>query len=120
MPALLFCERKTWSRPIGAHFYGGATNSASVTGQYGNPYDAYVSAFDKAFPPVKVPAGVASVPNVTYYNVPTMTTESSSGTERSLPTAEEGFFDFLKSAARIAAPLAGNLRSTQIWLPPCS
>ena len=35
---------------IGAHVYGGALNSASVIGKYGNPYQDYIAAFGLPLP----------------------------------------------------------------------
>ena len=35
---------------IGAHVYGGAINSASVIGKYGNPYQDYIAAFGLPLP----------------------------------------------------------------------
>ena len=35
---------------IGAHVYGGTTNSASVIGKYGNPYYDYIAAFGLSLP----------------------------------------------------------------------
>lgn len=102
---------------IGAHCYGGADkNSASpIGGQYGNDYNAYISALEKSCPIVTSIAGIDfAKPKALSNGTATL----------SLPyhdtASEEGFLDVLKSvvgvvsrvgsvALPIASPLLGPL-----------
>jgi hypothetical protein len=109
---------------IGAHCYGGADkNSASpIGGQYGNDYNAYISALTTSYPTVTSIAGV----NLVKPNALSTTTAAPTLPGREAPSpdlvveGEEGFFDALKSvvgvvarvgkvALPIASPLLGPL-----------
>ncbi|KAJ5635002.1 uncharacterized protein N7484_008315 [Penicillium longicatenatum] len=126
-------RKKTPQVSIGAHCYGGADkNSASpIGGQFGNDYNAYISALTTSYPTVTSIAGV----NFVKPNALSTTTVAPTLPGREIPTdlpyhgipspdlmleGEEGFLDALKSvvgvvarvgkvALPIASPLLGPL-----------
>jgi hypothetical protein len=83
---------------IGAHVYGGGgKNSASAIGQLGNPYEKYISIFDRQYAEVKP---LKPRPGVTY--VDTKPLEESGFTE------EESFWQTMKSVMDVGAPIVGD------------
>ena len=98
--------RKSDLKPISVHVYGGAgKNSASViNGMYGNPFNSYVSVFDKQYPAQQV---AASVPDLSFVSVPSQAQDSKSLTVDE-PGAED-FWSTLKSVIKVAAPIASDV-----------
>ena len=109
---------------IGTHVYGGEYNSASVIGRFGNPYDAYISAFkesvsDNSLHLLTVGAKSSAAviperPNNTgnRINVPNVRGSGSLPTANPkfgrVDTREESFMDLMKGALSIGVPLIGG------------
>ncbi|KGO74342.1 Peptidase S1B, glutamyl endopeptidase I [Penicillium italicum] len=83
---------------IGAHVYGsGGKNSASAIGELGNPYEKYISVFDKEFKefkPLRIRQGV------TYVDMNPL--------EESGFDEEEDFWQTMKSVMDVGAPIVGD------------
>ncbi len=76
--------RESDNTSIGVHVYGGAINSASVIGIYGNQFLDYVAAFDLKPMTVPLPGRpTTSTPGFYYVQVPTSKT----------PDVNEGLVD---------------------------
>ena len=86
---------------IGAHVYGGAgNNSASpIAGKFGNPYEKYISVFDRVYATTGTTRGVQLV---------SVTDDGESG----FGDDEEGFWDSIKDVIKVGAPIVSGALST--------
>lgn len=96
---------------IGAHVYGGAINSASVIGVYGNLYPDYEAAFDMKLTTVHTP-GLTSTDGVKYVRVPTTAKNTSATTTaKDAGLLDKRIFDNAwDRATKFSAPLQSGHR----------
>ena len=105
---------------IGVHVYGGAYNSASVIGKFGNPVSDYIRAFGLPLPDngglnFINTAEAASAPNgvapAAKSGPPESSLQAYAAHVQALEYAPEGFIDLLKSVVRVGAPILGGAGS---------